>query len=304
MSTAMSDRRDYRRTEEIEIRAARGAVDMWVPAKIKEVTKNGAHITRMDSTGHHRETHICWRDMRKKTPKPESSLAPESGRSIAQKTWNPVLSEEQREKLAVKSTVESQTFEAPVPPPMSNLRPIRPTEENASNTQVEEQSAARAAGVEKPVRWTFVGSLLRAARTRKDAPMEEVSAKVGFGRSQIYRYENGEQRPTDDVIQAYVEHFECNLDLLLLARDNPQAAIAMLLTAAETGPAAAEASIPMPPVMLPPAPAAKAQEAPDMAEFFDFCDQMEAICPQPRESALRKQWREYAQGLFKLRSKI
>lgn len=51
-----------------------------------------------------------------------------------------------------------------------------------------------------------------------------------------------------------------------------------------------------------PTPVATVQPQ-DMETLFEFCDQVETICPQPTDPALRKQWREYTKGLFQLKSK-
>jgi len=315
MGKAMYEERTYERKQEIEIRAARGGnVQTWVRAKIDSLTSRGAYVTIL-STG--RSAHLAWRDMRHiGSGKEEETQQVVEPPTIPKGTFsNPVLSKELAEK-----------FKQPTPPeqqeqPLATVTPIRPVIEEAPDTVME--NAQRLVNVSRGRRSTtrqsnpILAALLKSARELEKLTQQDVAQLVNTSQVMVSRFERADIAPDDDMLVAYHEQLGMDLELLLLARDKPEEAKDYKPT---------PPPVQQPPVAVPPSPPAiavpkmepvvmevikpkeaqvqEAKAALAMEDFFEFCDKMELICPQPSDPLLRKQWRELAKGMFELRSKL
>lgn len=316
MGRVMFEERTYERKEIIEIRAARGGdVQRWFKARIDAVTSKGAHVT-VQGTG--RTTHIGFKDMRHLgTPDVVEEKKPESVAAPAKSTFsNPVLSTETADKFKHNSAQS-------VVKPVATVTPIRPTTIEAPEAVVE--NAQKLVNVSKLRKTTppktapnqLLAGLLKNARELEMLSQKDVADLIGTNQMTVCRYERAEQVPDDDVLLEYSVRLGMDLDLLLLARDRPEEA-----TTYKPKPKA-----PPPPAPVPHTPMedTKPKEVPlpisapavktlvtvttptsslAMEDFFEFCDKMELICPQPSDPALRKQWRALAKGMFELRSKL
>lgn len=67
---------------------------------------------------------------------------------------------------------------------------------------------------------TPVGAYLRNARTERGLSQAQVAQKLGVHNQYVSKWEIGDWRPNDDVLLAYVQNFDLNLDDLLRLRDN------------------------------------------------------------------------------------
>lgn len=320
MGKAMYEERTYERKQEIEIRAARGGnVQSWVRAKIDSLTSKGAHVTILGSG---RSTHIGWRDMRKigAVTEPVVEQEPSVAAPTRPTLSNPVLSAEAADKL--KAEVK----------PIATVTTIKPPEKEPI---VVAENQQRLVNVSKPRKLAnaprlpsasnaLVAGLLVNAREQENLTRNDLAELLGVSLATVMRVERGEDAPDDDLLIAYNEKLDLDLELLMLARDNPEEARNYRPTPKVPPPPPPAPTFPSPknvriaPVGLTPSssvveiavtppPLAAPKPAPpalDIGDFFEFCDQMELICPQPAEPALRKRWRELAQGLFDLRSKL
>ncbi len=308
MGKSMFEERTYEKKQEIEVRAARGGhVQHWVKARIESLTSKGAHVTILDSK---RYTHIGWRDMRKigDTSK-DTAVVPEVAAPAKSTFSNHVLSPEKVASLQ-KPAIEK---------PVATVTPIRPIIEEQPEVVVE--NSQRLVNVSKMRRNAartsnpLLAGLLKNAREMENLTQQDVADLIESSQVMVSRFERGETAPDDDLLFAYADKLGTDLDLLLLARDQPEEAknykpkatpvvlpnaLPNVAPMEIAKPREAPTMIQMPPEPKKPTPAATLA----MDDFFEFCDKMELICPQPTEPALRKQWRELAQGLFNLRSKL
>jgi len=313
----MYEERTYERKQEIEIRAARGGnVQSWVRAKIDSLTSKGAHVTLLGSG---RTTHVGWRDMRKlgaTTAQPDPQEA--NVAAPARPTFsNPVLSTEAAGRL--KAEVE----QVKPSPPLATVTAIRQQEKEQ---EVMTENQQRLVNVSKPRKLAnaprlpvasnaLVAGLLKNAREQEGLTLNDLAELLEVGPITVSRIERGESSPDDDLLMKYHEELGLDLELLLLSRDKPGEAHDYK-PAPKAPPPPPAPTFPSPknvrsvtPGLVTSSPAVEptAKTKPtmlDMEDFFEFCDRMELICPQPSEPALRKRWRELAQGLFDLRSKL
>jgi transcriptional regulator with XRE-family HTH domain len=313
MGKAMFEERTYEKKQEIEIRAARGGhVQSWVRARIDSLTSKGAHVTLLDSK---RSTHVGWRDMRKIGDTTQNTpVTPEVAAPAKSTFSNPVLPKGVIDRIR-QQTQAAQPEEPAPSPPMATVTPIRPVVEEPAEPIVQNQQ--RLVNVSKMRRSTtrpsnpLLAGLLKNAREMEELTQKDVADLIGSNQVMVSRFERGEFAPDDDLLFAYAEKLGMDLDLLLLARDQPE-------EAKNYKPKVETVQVPPTPPSFP-APVVtkmetvsmeviKPKEEPRaalaMGDFFEFCDKMELICPQPTEPVLRKQWRELAQGLFNLRSKL
>lgn len=316
MGKAMFEERTYEKKQEIEIRAARGGhVQSWVRARIDALTSKGAHVTLLDSK---RSTHVGWRDMRKIGDTTQDTPVTTEVAAPAKSTFsNPVLPKGVIDRIR-QQTQAAQPEEPAPAPPMATVTPIRPIVEEPSDSIV--QNSQRLVNVSKMRRNStrpsnpLLAGLLKNAREMDELTQKDVADLIGSNQVMVSRFERGELAPDDDMLFAYAEKLGMDLDLLLLARDQPEEAKNYKVTSVSppvvsfpppTGMQVISVEVIKPkeerPVETKTAVPATALA---MDDFFDFCDKMELICPQPTEPALRKQWRELAQGLFNLRSKL
>lgn len=312
MGKPMFEERSYERRQEILVRAGRGQqIDHWVKARIDSLTGKGAHVTLHNSSRGNKSIHVIWKDMKHLE---DTAVAAEASSTFN----NPVLTQE---KMSSLRSVPAPVVEPPpvAPPLIATVTPIRPDSPSSTASIAAEQNLVKVTRtrVLRPATPTLIGGLLKNARTLENLSQQDVAELTGTNQVLISKIETGDKLPDDDLLISYVEHFALDLDLLLAARDRPEDALKQMVRPLPSPPVMHN---PLPVVVLPPAPVAikeevmpveevkyrPAVEAPvlDIGDFFDFCDQMEAICPQPKEPALRKQWREFAQGLFNLRNKL
>jgi transcriptional regulator with XRE-family HTH domain len=309
MGKVMFEERTFERKQEVEVRAARGGgVNSWVKARVESTTSKGAHVT-IEKSG--RCTHVGWRDIRhigdtsKDEPEVTNVAAP--ARPMFS---NPVLSKDAADKL--KGAV-------PASQPMATVTPIRAEKQESPESIVENSqrlvnvSKLKKSIAPKVTTNPLLAGLLVNARRLENLTQQDVAELLDTSQVTISRFEREELVPDDDMLIAYSEKLGMDIDLLLLARDKPEEAKDYKPRAVVAVPPPAP-PIPLPPpvqlamktetvpVITPPKEAPVVTLA--MDDFFDFCDRMEAICPQPTDPSLRKQWRELTKSLFELRSKI
>jgi transcriptional regulator with XRE-family HTH domain len=324
MANPMFEERTYERKQEIEVRAARGNnVNTWVKARIEQKTSKGAYVTILHSN---RYVHLAFRDMRHIGSNTGSEVVAEAPAPVAATTTklsNPVLSKENIDKVVKRMLPMPNLPEAPSQPPpiapisqpMATVTPIRQAVEEVPDVIME--NAQRLVNVSKSrtpkVRTSnpLLAALLRNARELEHFAQKDVGELVGVGQVMVSRFERAEIAPDDDVLLAYHEKLGMDLDLLILARDKPDEARNYKPKPqpnAAKEPALTPTTPPMEPSKpvepLAPPVVQKPTAALVMDDFFEFCDKMEFICPQPTDPALRKQWRELAKGMFELRSKL
>lgn len=316
MTNPMFEERTYERKQEIEVRAARGNnVNTWVKARIEQKTSKGAYVTILHSN---RYVHLAFRDMRHigaVGPTEEAASA-----EATPPTFNPVLSKERLEQVQKATTAKVNAPTLPLTPPepvaqlLATVTPIRPIVEEAPDVIME--NAQRLVNVSKS-RMTktrppnaLLAALLKNARELEMLSQKDVADLISMSQVMVSRFERAEVAPDDDTLLAYHEKLGMDLELLLLARDKPEEAKNYV----PKPPASVTKEAPALPAIEP----TKLKEAPAMSisatqklttplamdDFFEFCDKMESICPQPSDPALRKQWREFAKGMFELRSKL
>jgi len=332
MGNPMFEERTYERKQEIEIRAARGGgVNKWVRARVEQKTSKGAYVTILE-TG--RYVHLAFRDMRhigSNVGNEAVETAAASAETTSSKFSNPVLSKENIDKVVKRMAPMPNLPEAapPTPPveppsqPMATVTPIRPIVEESPDVIME--NAQRLVNVSKSrmskARHSnpLLSALLRNAREMEHMSQSDVADLINTSQVMVSRLERAEIVPDDDVLLAYHERFGLDLELLLLARDKPEEAKDYKpAPKQEPMPVATVKPSPLPPIppmepakvkkVTPQVPTTDVPQKPAapaaLDDFFDFCDKMESICPQPSDPALRKQWRELAKGMFELRSKL
>lgn len=70
-------------------------------------------------------------------------------------------------------------------------------------------------------RKVFRGDRLRAIREQRQFSQDELAARLGFGASQMNRYENGKADPSMDVLKRMAAELQVTTDWLLGLTDEP-----------------------------------------------------------------------------------
>lgn len=70
-------------------------------------------------------------------------------------------------------------------------------------------------------RKVFRGDRLRSIREQRELSQDELAARLGFGASQMNRYENGKQDPSMDVLKRMAAELQVTTDWLLGLADEP-----------------------------------------------------------------------------------
>ena len=59
-----------------------------------------------------------------------------------------------------------------------------------------------------------IGNILKSLRIKENLTQDELAVKVGFSRSTISMYENGNRTPTPDVLEVFADFFNVDMNYI------------------------------------------------------------------------------------------